>query len=326
MKVLITGLSGLLGSNIAQILKNENFKIKGIIRKTSNLTSLNGVDFESHYCDINNEQGVKSAMEECEIVIHTAADTNHFTTSYKEAFDINYRGVKNVLEAAKYHKVKKVIYVGTVNLFGNGRFSRPGNESSPFAYFRNNSSYIQSKYQAHLLIQEEIKKGLPALTVHPSFMLGAYDCKPSSGQIILYALKNKIVPVPPGGKNFVHVKDVARAIVNAIEKGKIGESYILGHENLSYKQFFTLVKEVSGKSFIELNIPTPIVLTIGKLGEAWQNLTQTHSGLTVSNSELLCDMHYYSSEKACRELAFPQTPIREAIKDALEWFIRHNYL
>ena len=326
MKVLVTGISGLLGSNIAHLLRERGYDFAGMARKTSNLSSLKDLDFEKRRGVIQDPGEVKQAMEGCDVVIHAAADTNHFTTAYKQAFEINYTGLKNVIEAAKFHGVKKLIYIGTANVFGNGTASKPGDELSPFAYLKNNSAYIQSKYLAHQLIQEEAANGFPVVALNPTFMLGAYDAKPSSGQMILYALSRKVVFAPPGGKNFVHVRDVATAAVNAIEKGKPGESYLLGHENLSYKAFFNLVKEVSGKNFIQVKIPAAALLTIGKAGEFFQKLTGLHSQVTVSNTQLLCAMHYYSSAKAQKDLDFPQTPVKEAIKDAVDWFRANGYM
>jgi dihydroflavonol-4-reductase len=327
MKVLVTGITGLLGGNIARILQKEGHQIKGLIRKTSSLKALDGVEFEKCYGGIQDYESLKKAIEGCDAVIHAAADTNHFTTSYQPSYHINLNGTINVMNAVKHHKVKRLVFISTLNVFGNGTFEKPGSEESPFTYQRNNSCYIQSKYQAHLKMQKEAKEnGLPAILLCPSFMLGAHDAKPSSGQIILYALKHRVNFAPPGGKNFVHVRDVAIASVNALTKGRIGESYILGNENLSYKEFFDMVQEVSGYPIYQVKVPSWLLAGAGAVGESFQETFKTNSQLTQSNMSLLCTMHYYTSAKAQRDLDFPQTPIKTAIKDAIDWFTENKYI
>jgi dihydroflavonol-4-reductase len=232
-----------------------------------------------------------------------------------------------VINAVKHHNLGRLVYISTVNVFGNGTKDEPGNEESPFTYQKNNSCYIHSKYQAHQRVKQEAEQnGLPAISLCPSFMLGAYDSKPSSGQIILYALKNRVNFAPPGGKNFVHVRDVAIAAVNALKKGSIGASYIVGGENLSYTAFFDLVQEVSGYPIYQINVPSWALVGAGAVGEYFQRMFGANSQLTSSNTSLLCTMHYYSSLKAQRELDFPQTPLKIAIKDALDWFVEHKYI
>jgi dihydroflavonol-4-reductase len=327
MKVLVTGISGLLGGNIARILQQEGHEIKGLIRKTSSLMALQGVEFEKCYGSIQDYDALQKAMAGCEAVIHAAADTHHYTTAYLPSFQINLEGTVNVINAVKHHNVGRLIYISTVNIFGNGSIDKPGDEESPFTYQKNNSCYIQSKYQAHLRMKKEVgENGLPAIALCPSFMLGAYDSKPSSGQIILYALKNRINFAPPGGKNFVHVRDVANAAVNALKKGRIGESYIVGGENLSYNEFFDMVQEVSGYPIYQVNVPSWALVGAGAVGEHMQKIFKTNWQLTSSNTSLLCTMHYYSSAKAVRELDFPQTPVKNAIKDAVDWFVEHKYI
>lgn len=327
MKVLITGISGLLGSNIARKLQERGYEVKGLLRKTSSLRSLEGVDFEKSYGVIQSAADVSRAVEGCDAVIHTAADTHHFTTAYLPAYEINLAGTVNVVEAVKRHQTKRLVYVSTVNVFGNGTLDKPGDETSAFGYQKNNSCYIQSKYQAHNFVTKEARENnLPAVILCPSFMLGPYDAKPSSGKIILLALNKPFNLTPPGGKNFVHVDDVATAAVNALSMGRIGESYIVGNENLSYSEFYRLVEEVSGRKIRNIRIPAGALMGLGKSGEWIQKTFGIHNQLTVSNMSLLCAMHYYSSEKAVRELDFPQTPVKKAIADALEWFSQYDYL
>ncbi len=327
MKILVTGITGLLGGNIARVLLANGHEVKGLIRQTSSLKALEGLTFEKCYGAVQNFDEVNRAMKGCDAVIHAAADTHHFTTSYLPSYQINLNGTINIINAAKENNIQRLVFISTLNVFGNGTPSNPGDETSPFTYQLNNSCYIQSKYQAHTRVIDEVKKsGLPAIILCPSFMLGPYDSKPSSGQILLYALKHRINFVPPGGKNFVHVQDVAIAAMNSLTKGTIGEAYIVGNENLSYRDFFDLVQEVSGYPIYQIKIPAWLLAAAGNIGESFQATFNFNSQLTTSNMSLLSTMHYYSSIKAQKELDLPQTPVRIAIKDAIDWFSTNNYI
>lgn len=327
MKVLVTGITGLLGGNIARILQQEGHEIKGLVRTSSSLKALEGVQFEKCYGVVQDEGDMMNAIKGCDAVIHAAADTHHFTTKYRPSYQINLDGTINVIKAVHRHSISRLVYISTLNVFGNGTLAQPADENSPFSYQKNNSCYIQSKYKAHLKMTEAARiYGLPAIILCPSFMLGAYDTKPSSGQIILYALKHRINFVPPGGKNFVHVRDVAIAAVNALCRGNIGEAYITGNENLSYKEFFDLVQEVSGYPIYQVKVPSWLLEGAGKAGEFIQSLLDVNFQLTESNTGMLSTMHYYSSAKAQKELGLPQTPVKTAIKDALDWFVANRYL
>jgi nucleoside-diphosphate-sugar epimerase len=155
-------------------------------------------------------------------------------------------------------------------------------------------------------------------------MIGAYDAKPSSGKIILLANK-KIIFYPPGGKNFIHVKDVSNAIVNALEYGKNGENYILANENMSYKAFFKLVNEINSKHPVLIKLPKVLLLTLGYIGDfiRWFrrpiNLSSVNTKLIIINS-------FYSNEKAKKDLKINFTSTEVAIKDALEWFKKEGVL
>jgi dihydroflavonol-4-reductase len=156
-------------------------------------------------------------------------------------------------------------------------------------------------------------------------MIGPHDAKPSSGKIITMIYNKKFVLVPPGGKNFIHVADVASGICNAIDKGKTGSCYLLANENLSYSEYYTKLSKAAGKPFYQIKLPSRLLNTIAVLAKL-ATKSGFKSDLNPLNARILCVDNYYSSSKAVNDLMLPQTPVDIAISDALEWFRQYGYI
>jgi len=326
MKVLVTGSTGLLGANVVRALLEMNYQITVIIRKTSNLSVLDGLPLNIIYGNINNEDDITNAVEGCNAIIHIAADTNQTYTKLSQYEEINVKPVKYIIAAARLHRVAKVIYVSSAAVCGYGTKDFPGTETEPMRPPFSKSFYIQSKAIGQRLIQDASQDtNCDFIVVNPSFMLGAYDSKPSSGKIILMSYKKRFIFVPPGGKNFVHVKDVADGICNALQHGKNGECYLLTGKNLSYMEFFKIVEGISNQKSTYIIIP-PLVLKI--TGWIFDVLSSVglRSSLSLINAKILCAGNYYSNQKSVKELNMQLTPISIAVKDATQWFIKEGYL
>lgn len=157
-------------------------------------------------------------------------------------------------------------------------------------------------------------------------MLGPFDARPSSGQMLLALHSGKVPGYTPGGKNFIYVKDAAIGIANALTKGRIGESYIIGHENLSYKEAFSKMASVMNTRPPRIKFPRWAILAFGATNSVMSFFTRRNPGVTYALARIACDKHYYSAQKAVKELELPQTPIEEAIRDSFQWFKDNNYL
>ncbi len=321
MRVLLTGANGLLGSNIARHLLKRGIEVNAIVRPTSNLISLKGIDINLIEGNFLNSTDVRKALEGCEIVIHAASSTSQKQGSYESHKAINVDGTDLLLELSLNAGVDRFIYVGSSNAFSPGTKENPGNEYSPFSDFQYCSNYMRSKYEAQQHVLQFYKNyNFPVVVVNPTFMLGKYDSKPSSGQILLMSYRRRFMPVPVGGKNFIHVEDVATAIVNSIEKGELGECYLLGNENLYLSSFYDKMKSVCGYPQHQIKLPSISLKLAGYGADIWSKMTGKHSDFNSVNAKLLSSEYFYSSEKAVRKLDLPQTPIEIAIEDALEWF------
>ncbi len=324
MTVLLTGPDGVLGHNLAITLLENNYSVKVFIETGKETPVLDALDVEKFYGDILNKDEVALAMKGCDYVIHAAAKTDTWPCRHKSYWKVNLDGTKVMIEAAKEEGIKRFIHVGTANSFGMGCSENPGNEETEYCADKFGLDYISSKYRAHLLVLDEVKKGFNAVIVNPTFMIGPYDSKPSSGSMILAV---KSVPgYPSGGRNFVYVKDVARAIVNAITMGKTGESYILGCHNLHYKEIFALMAKEVGVKAPKMRMPDFVTLFYGALitffAKVFRFTPKVHYRLSLMSTE----EHFYVSDKAVRELNMPQTPIETALEEAVAWFRDNGYL
>jgi dihydroflavonol-4-reductase len=326
MKVLVTGANGLLASNLVRELLQSGYDVRGMVRGNSNLLSLKKVDVELFKGEINNPTDIRNAFAGCEAVVHAAANTAQWPTHFEAYKKANVDATRMILDEAIRRGVEKFIFVSSANAFDPGSKEMPGNEESPFS-ISGKSGYMVSKQVAQTMVLDEYRRsGLPAIVVNPTFMIGKYDSKPSSGQIILMAHTRTLMAYPPGGKNFVHVVDVARGIANAIRKGNPGECYLLANENLSYGEFFEKLKMVHGRPQTLVKLPRWTVNLAGSVGSIFESTFSKPAKLNAVNARLLCADNYYSPEKAVRELNLPQTPIAQAIEDAIEWFQQYGYM
>ena len=318
MKVLVTGANGLLATNTIIELLERGYLVKGLIRNKSKFVSFKHKNLELFEGDITNESDVEKAIKNCDIVIHAAANTNQNLLKLSDYHDVNVAGTKYILARCLKNKVKKYIFVSTANTFGFGTKSDLGNESKEIKYPFSNSNYALSKLEAQNLLLKASKE-IDIIVVNPTFMLGAYDSKPSSGRIILMGLKKYFLFYPPGGKNFIHVKDAAHGVVNAIDKGKNRESYLLAHENLSYKEFFKKVNSSSKNKPLMIKLPKLFLLFLGTIGDLFRK-AGVKTDLSKTNMKILCIENFYSNKKAKKELKLTCMPIDKAIDDAIEWF------
>jgi dihydroflavonol-4-reductase len=327
MKIFLTGPDGVLGNNLVRLLLEKEYEVKVFIQTGNKAVYLENLPIEREYGNILVPEEVNKAVSGCDIIIHAAAKTDSWPTRDKSYWDVNVDGTRNIIRAARANGIKKLIHIGTANSFGAGNKLDPGNEERPFAGYKYKLDYISSKYAIQEEILSEVKNnGLKALILNPTFMIGPFDAKPSSGQMIIAVSEGKIPGYPGGGRNFVYVKDVAMAIVNAIELGVIGECYILGNENLYYNEIFSkMAKELNVKP-PGIKFPGFITLAYGGLLTFLGRMFRFTPSVNYSMSLISTEFHFYSSAKAVRELKMPQTPIELAIKESADWFREKGYI
>ncbi|MCF6353265.1 MAG: NAD-dependent epimerase/dehydratase family protein [Cyclobacteriaceae bacterium] len=327
IKVLVTGADGFLGNNIVRELLNRKIKVRAFVQKNSPIQTLDELSIEKIEGDILNLSEVEEAAKACDYIIHAAANTSIWPQRSEISWKVNYNGTLNVINAALKAKVNRVVAIGTATSFGYGTLAHPGNENSPFKSAKYGLDYIDSKRAAQQAILKSVEEdGLNAVILNPTFMLGPYDTKPSSGALLIALYKGEIPGYTNGGKNFVYVKDVAVAACNALEKGRKGECYLMANENLSYKAFNKLVAEELNIEAPKLKIPNVFILLYGLISQTVSKLTKKPPKVSYAVAQLSLITNYFTAAKAVNELDMPQTSIKIAINKAFDWFKKNGYM
>lgn len=328
MKTLVTGANGLLGSNVVRELLARGHEVRVLARKGSDLSTLSGLDIEYFYGDLlDGVQKLTEACRGCDYVIHSGGKTAGIQTKFSDFAEINIKGTQNIVRAAEAAGIKRMVHVSSCCVFGGGTMEEPGTELSEFTGFRFNSGYINSKYMAQQWILSEVEKtNFPIVIVNPTLMIGPYDGRPSSGEIILRILRSQYQLCPDTGKNFIDVRDAATATCNALTMGTSGECYLLASENITFTKFFKKVNRIYGKDGIRIIVPGGLLKSAGLMGNAFQAMTHHEIPLNMVNARQLATESYFSAKKAVRILGLPQRPIDDAIRAAIDWFIGNGYL
>lgn len=315
-KIFITGLNGLLATNLSNDLLENGFSVKALIRDKlkfkghvhKNLELIQGDLFDDLTQHLNN----------IDIVIHAAAITNQNLINYSDYCKTNCNATIQLFNTAIECHVKKFIFISTSSTLGYGSINDLGNEQQKIRFPFDNSLYTKSKLEAENYLLQNTDK-TEVIIINPSFMLGAYDSKPSSGKIILMAWKKKIIFYPSGGKNFVHVKDASAGIINSMEKGKNGEKYLIANENLTYAEFFKKLNHITNQNPIMIKIPKPFLITLGYFGD-FLRLLHIKTSFSSVNMKILCVNNFYSNHKSVTALHVKYQAVDIAIKDAVDYF------
>jgi len=327
MKVLVTGADGFLGSNLVRELLERGYETRALIQPGHNSGTLEGLDIEQFQGDILDSERVLKSADGCHAIIHSAANTTTWPSRPGTVRKVNVEGTHNIIIAARHAGVEKFIHVGSANSFGFGSKENPGDESCPYSASKYRLEYFDSKYEAQQLVMEETQKnGLQAVVVNPTFMVGPYDSKPGFGMVILAIYQGRMPGCAVGGRNYIHVRDVAVCTVNTIERGRIGERYLLGNKNLSYREIFDIIAQVVGVKPPRYNFSPLVTKAYGIFNSVCGTLMKKSSVVSFAMARITCDEHYYTAQKALRELNLPQTPIETAIGDAFEWYEHNDYL
>jgi len=326
-KVFITGANGMLGSHVCRELIKRGYAIKAMCLPFLQVKTLDNLLIEIVYGSVLDKSFILENMRGCDYVIHIAAITDVWPRRSNLLKKVNIQGTINVMEVAITLNVKKMVHVGSASSFQYGSIKKPGNETNQYNGWKNGMDYLDSKYIAQkILLEQYAKSGFPVIIINPTFMIGAFDTGPTSGQLIVNYFKGKLLGYSCGGKNFVCAADVACAVVNALKKGEVGQCYIAGNLNLTYKEFLKRSANVMNKTFSLKKMPTIIILSVGYTCSLIARVTKKKPKISFGIAKFSTIEQYYTSEKSVRELDMPQTPIEIGIKDAMTWFNENSYL
>lgn len=325
--VLVTGAQGFLGRHLVEELLRQGYAVRALVRPGTVLPELQRPGVVNWEADLTQPATLVGAAAGCEAIIHAAALAQVNPARNPLVWQVNDGGTAALLTEARRAGVGRFVYVGTANVFGFGSQTAPGTEATPYAGHRYGLDYMDSKRAATNRVLAAVAGWqLPAVLVHPTFMLGPQDARPTSNALLLELYQGRLPGYPPGGKNYVHVRDVAVATVNALRLGRVGESYLLGNENLSYRAAFGRMAAVLGVPVPRWPIPGPLARLYGAGCEVAARFSGHPGRLNAAMAAVANDGHYFSAEKARRELALPATPLEQAVDEAMTWFRANAYV
>jgi dihydroflavonol-4-reductase len=321
MKVLVTGANGFVGAHLCRRLIERGADVRALVREGSDHSGLKGQSVDIVHGDILDLPSLERATQDCEQVFHLAANVKFFTRNPEAMRSANTQGTRNVLAAARKAGVRKMIHTSTAAVLRRGTNSPSADETMLKDDHEAIGAYELSKLEADRVAMDAFADGLPVIVINLAAPIGPGDAKPSPiGHTIIQFLKGKFPAYTDSGLNVVDVRDAAEGHCLAAEKGTIGDRYILGGENISLKEFLGLLGELSGVPSPKIKVPYALTLIGGVMGEITGLLTNKEPLACLASVRMGKYPHYVTSDKAKRELGYSPGPIRESLKEEIEWF------
>ena len=324
MRILVTGGTGFLGNNLVRLLIDQNHEVVATIRATSDLRPLDGLEIEKSTASLGDAAEIGLLVKDVDLVIHSAAMIQLGWSKLESSRDVNVGSTRNLAQAARRHGVR-MIHVSTVDTFPAATDSQPLNESATGPQ-KSKCSYVVSKREAEAAFHEEIELGLDGVIVNPGFMVGPNDWKPSSGQMMMALHKAPVLFAPAGGCSVLDVRDAADGILRAAIKGKRGENYILGGENLTYLELWSRMAKVIGSRQPKMKLPNWLAATAGSAGDLFSRFTKNELTVNSAATAMGQMLHWYDSGKAIEDLGYSIGDVDVAIEDAWKWFKAYDYV
>ncbi len=327
MKAFLTGASGFIGGHVLRALEAEGTPVRCLVRGGSSRRNLAASRAEVIEGDLTDPTVVRRAVVGCSRVFHGAADYRLFARRPAEIYASNVEGTRNVLAAAIDAGVERIVYTSTVGTLGPLPDDSPADETSPVTLADMVGHYKRSKYRAKQVAKQFAEQGAPIVIVHPSAPVGEADWKPTqTGRIVVDFLRRRMPATVDTGLNLIDVRDVASGHLLAATKGRLGEEYILGHRNMTLREIFQVLAEITGLPAPRLEVPHWIPLGIAALDTALSKVLPREPWLPLEAVQLARHKMYFDPSKAVRELGLPQTPVEEALRRAVDWYRDNGYV
>jgi dihydroflavonol-4-reductase len=319
---LVTGASGFIGWHIARLLTERGHKVRALVRPTSKLREL---EAEPVTGDLRDAESLERAVAGCGLVFHVAADYRLWARDSGELYRSNVEGTRNLLEAARRHGVEKLVYTSTVGCIGIPKGGM-GDETEPVTLEEMKGAYKRSKFLAERVALDFAAAGFPVVVVNPTAPVGDHDVKPTpTGGIVLDFLKGAMPAFIDTGLNLVDVRDTAEAHLLAAERGRPGERYIVGCENLTLAGIFQKLAGLTGKQAPRVKLPYAVAYAAGVVTTGWARVTGKPPRAPLDAVRMAKKKMFVSHEKAHRELGFAPGPVDAALGRAVEWFRANGY-
>ena len=327
MKVFVTGATGFIGASIVRELIKDGCRVRALVRIGADIRNLQGLDLEIWPGDLLDSDSLQAGIKGCEQVYHAAADYRLWSSDPSVMYRVNVDGTKAVLAAALKADVQRVIYTSSVGTLGNPGNGEPGNEDTPVSFADMAGDYKKSKFLAEREAEKFIDKGLPLIIVNPSTPVGPLDIKPTpTGKIIVDFLNRRMPAYLDTGLNLIAVEDCAKGHLLAAKKGRIGRKYILGNRNLTLREIFTMLENITGLPAPKVRLPYLPILMAAYINEGLSKLTGHVPLIPLAGVKMARKFMFFDPSRAIKELGLPQTPVETALQQAVAWFGENGYL
>jgi dihydroflavonol-4-reductase len=326
--VLVTGATGFVGSSVARALLKQGRKVRVLVRETSDTTNLDKLAVERRSGTLENAASLAAALAGCAALFHVAADYRLWVPQPETMYRANVAGTRALMQAALDQGVERIVYTSSVAVLGLLPRGEPADETTPSILGDMIGAYKRSKFMAEEIVRDMVAtRGLPAVIVNPSTPVGPGDVKPTpTGRLIVEAASGRMPAFVDTGLNIVHVDDVATGHLLAEERGRFGERYILGGENLSLREILQRIAAIVGRRPPRLALPIPALMPVAAAAEAMARVTGKEPFVTRDGLRLARKIMFFTSEKAVSELNYAPRPADDALRDAVAWFRRAGML
>jgi dihydroflavonol-4-reductase len=328
MLAFVTGATGFVGSHVARVLAEQGADLRLLVRSSSDTRNIDGLKADRATGDLRDPASLDKAMLGCDVVFHVAADYRLWVRDPQEMYRSNVEGTRAILDAARKQGVRRVVYTSSVATMGFTANGHLADEDSPVAVEKMIGPYKRSKFQAEQIAVEAGRGGMDVVVVNPTTPVGEQDIKPTpTGRIVVDFLKKKFPAYVDTGLNLVDVRECARGHVAALEKGRSGERYILGGENLTLKQILDKLGAITGLPSPTIRVPYAVALATGVVDEiVTGRILGREPRATIDAVRMGRKKMFVSSAKAERELGWEMVPVNDALRRAAKWFQANGYV
>jgi dihydroflavonol-4-reductase len=327
MLAFVTGATGFVGSHVARVLAEQGADLRLLVRSSSDLRNIEDLKAERVIGDLRDPASLKKAVSGCDAVFHVAADYRLWVRDPDEMYRSNVDGTRAVLEAARESGVRRVVYTSSVATMGFTSNGHLADEDSPVSLANMIGTYKRSKFMAEQVAVEAARSGMDVVVVNPTTPVGERDIKPTpTGRIVVDFLKKKFPAYVDTGLNLVDVTECARGHLAALEKGKSGERYILGGENLTLKQILDKLAAITGLPSPRIRVPYAVALATGVVDQLVTGyIRKREPRATIDAVRMGRKKMFVSSGKAERDLGWKAVSVDDALRRAVKWFQANGY-
>jgi dihydroflavonol-4-reductase len=327
MLAFLTGATGFVGSHVARALAQQGVDLRLLVRPNSNRKNLDDLSADLITGDLRDPASLEKSIAGCDVVFHVAADYRLWVRDPDEMHRANVEGTRAILAAARRNNVRRVVYTSSVATMGFTSSGQPADENSPVSLDNMIGPYKRSKFMAEQVAIEAARAGMDVVIVNPTTPVGERDIKPTpTGRIVIDFLKKKFPAYVDTGLNLVDVQECARGHIAALEKGRSGERYILGGENLTLKQILDKLAAITGLPSPKIKVPYVLALATGVVDEIYTGrILGREPRATIDAVRMGRKKMFASSVKAERELGWRLVPVDDALRRAVEWFRQNRY-